>query len=142
MWTEEQFQEFVQMIEGNEVRLKSVWFRSLATVPSGDARVLPYLQEAIKDTTMCMLGIPIEYGELRWMAAHALAAEYSVQEIITPVILKQVPQPIDANTFARLVIQNQLKHPREGTQLMQHMVLMDELRRLGKLPLQDLRLNI
>jgi hypothetical protein len=142
VWTEEKFQDFVIDMEGDNLNSKSVWLRILAQVPSGDARVLPYLQEKVQDTTMCLLGIPIEYGELRWMAAHALAAEYSVQGILTPVILRQVPQPIDANTFARLSIENQLKEPGEGKLIVRHMALMDDLRRLGKLPLEDLELNI
>jgi hypothetical protein len=89
VWSEEKFQEFVAAMESDNPNLKVSWFQGLLSAPSGDARVLPYLEAALEDATICLVGAPIMYAELRLEAATALARERKVQGNIEPVILLQ-----------------------------------------------------
>src|SRR5215469_1755489 len=83
--------DFQDMREGlqNDDR-RSVILRLLMMEPLADERILPYLEELLTDTTPCLLYIPLHYGEMRWLAAHALAKERQALGIKEPVILHNV----------------------------------------------------
>ena len=59
----------------DEVVWRAAALQDLWEFPSADPRILPYLEERLHDKTPCLLAIPYVFGEIRWLAAHALAAE-------------------------------------------------------------------
>jgi hypothetical protein len=87
VWSEEEFQEFVLAMESDRPTLRITWFQDLWASPSGDARVLPYLEAALSDKTIYLVGAPILYAELAHQAAVALASERRSQGIAEPVLL-------------------------------------------------------
>jgi hypothetical protein len=89
MWNEEKFQEFVAAMESDNPISKAVYCNGLFGSPSGDPRVLPYLEAALDDKTICLVMIPPTYADVAYEAALALAAERNTQNIDKPVILRQ-----------------------------------------------------
>lgn len=92
--TDQDFAEFVEDMMNGDITLRGASLRALSKLPTGDERFLPYLEQLLYDKTPCVLGIPYIFGEIRWLAAHALAAEREVQGILTPVRLQNVVRPI------------------------------------------------
>jgi hypothetical protein len=89
MWNEEKFQEFVAAMESDNPISKAVYCNHLFGSPSGDPRVLPYLEAALEDKTICVVMIPTTYADVAYQAALALASERKIQNIDKPVILRQ-----------------------------------------------------
>jgi hypothetical protein len=75
MWNEEKFQEFEQAMKGDSISQKVIWFQELSKSPSDDDRVLPFLETSMEDSTICLIGAPLLYAELRLTAALAFARE-------------------------------------------------------------------
>lgn len=94
MMTDQEFGEFVQDMMNGDITLRAASLRALWKRPSGDERFLPYLEQLLHDKTPCVLGFPYVFGEIRWLAAHALAAEQEVLGITKPVRLQNVVKPI------------------------------------------------
>ena len=102
--------------------------------PSGDPRVLPYLERLLEDGAPCLFSIPSEYGEVRYRAAEALAAERQVQGISEPVRVRSVVVPLTANRLF-LISEAEGLPPALTWQ-----ARFERLRDLGKLPVEDLEL--
>ena len=52
---------------------------------------------------MALLGIPYQYGEVRWLAAHALAAERrAAAGRAEPVVVADIPVPLGVEALAAL----------------------------------------
>lgn len=103
MWDEEKFKEFVRAMEDTEPILKCLLCQRMANSPSGDARVLPYLEKALADETICRYMIPPTYAQVRWMAAMALAAERQVQGIHESVKLIQAVEPMLNDKASKII---------------------------------------
>ena len=94
MLTEQDFIEWVEDLRSDDPAWRAVTLRTLWDMPTGDARILPYVEQLLYDKTPCVLGLPYIFGEIRWLAAKALAAERKTQGISTPVHVQNVVQPI------------------------------------------------
>ena len=101
MLTSEDFSEFVQDMIGDDVSLRADGLQVLWESPSADERVLPYLSRLLYDKSPCLLSIPYLFGEIRWLAAHALAAERAALGIQKPVCLPQVVKPLETGDIVR-----------------------------------------
>jgi hypothetical protein len=108
--------------------------RRLSHRPSGDPRVLPYLERLLEDRAPCLFSIPYEYGEVRYRAAEALAAERQAQGISEPVRVRSVVVPLTANRLF-LISEAEGLPPALTWQ-----ARFERLRDLGKLPVEDLEL--
>ena len=137
MLANEDFIDLIQHLTGSDISLRAIALEDLWQYPSGDKRVWPYVEELLHDTTPCLLGIPFIFGEIRWLAAKALAAEREALGIRKPVRLRNVVRPIDMKeyTTARKAAQVELKPGVEG--VLENMAI---LRNMGCLPLVDLNL--
>ena len=137
MLANEDFIDLIQHLTGSDISLRAIALEDLWQYPSGDKRVLPYVEELLHDTTPCLLGIPFIFGEIRWLAAKALAAEREALGIGKPVRLWNVVRPIDMKeyTTARKAAQVELKPGVEG--VLENIAI---LRDMGCLPLVDLNL--
>lgn len=137
MLANEDFIDLVQHLTGSDISLRAIALEDLWQYPSGDKRVLPYVEVLLHDMTPCLLGIPFIFGEIRWLAAKALAAEREALGIRKPVRLCNVVRPIDMKeyTAARKAAQVELKPGVEG--VLENIAI---LRDMGCLPLVDLNL--
>lgn len=130
------FQETVASLQQDDMRAISL--RALKMSPLADERILPYLEELLTDTTPCVIALPYRFGEVRWLAAYALAEEREALGIKEPVRLPGVVRPLDTNELATLA-QEANVHGRSGIEgILEEFA---QLRELGKLPRYDLELN-
>jgi hypothetical protein len=74
----------------------------LADDPTGSPQILDAVQRLLNDSTIALLSIPYVVGEVRWAAAHALRAERRARGRTDPVILTDVPTPVNVATLGAL----------------------------------------
>jgi len=94
MLSNSEFSELIEDMSSEDLFLRASTLQVLRDYPSADERVLPYLESLLNDKTPCLVGIPFLYAEIRWLAAHALAAERAALGINQPVQLQNVVGPI------------------------------------------------
>lgn len=99
---DDEFNQLAANLQSQEVTLRTSALKDLAQYPSGDARILPLLETLLQDKTPCIVMLPYRFGEVRWLAAHALAAEYAALGIAKTVRLEGVVRPINTQEFATL----------------------------------------
>lgn len=139
MLTNQDFMEFVEDLMGNDVSSRAIALDALWQYPSGDARILPYLERLLHDKALCLMGIPYIYGEIRWLAAHALVAERSKLAIGEPVELRNVVRPIDSKGARRARKAANLARGRGGVEGV--LERLEILRDMGYLAVYDLCLE-
>lgn len=108
MLTDDDFQFFVECIQHEDPEERVFALSRRRDVPSGDPRVLQYLETALEDRTVWKLGLPATYGELRYLAAQALTAERKLQQIDTPVIIEAMPEPLNITQLEALCKANDI----------------------------------
>ncbi len=137
MLTDQEFTELVEDLTGEDFSLQVATLQVLWQKPSRDKRILPYLEELLDDKTPCLLGLPFIYGEIRWLAAQALAAEREAQGIMEPVYLQNIVRPIytDGISKAEMEAGVEFKWGVEG--VLENLPI---LRDMGYLPMYDLEL--
>ena len=74
----------------------------LATDPTGDQRIIAALEPLLVDFRPCVVMIPYAYGELRWLAAHALAAELGAAGSWHSLRLYSAIKPMTASALSLL----------------------------------------
>ena len=137
MLTQEDFTGIVQNLTSHDPSLRAIALENLWQFPSGDVKIIPYIKALLSDKTLCLLGIPYIFGEVRWLAAKALIAERERQGIPEGVQLQKVVQPLTMKEYAqaRRTAQIALKGGIEG--VVENLVI---LRSKGYLPMIDLDL--
>ena len=91
MLTEQEFTELMEDIASEDVSFLAATLKVLWEYPSADRRVLPYLEPLLHDKTPCVLGHPYVFGEIRWLAAKALAAERAalgINQLVQVTVVK------------------------------------------------------
>jgi hypothetical protein len=101
MLDEAEFQDFVNIITEGDSKKIATWIKVLIGYPSGDPRLLPYLEALLDNKTLCIISIPFTHGEIRYLAAHALADERAKQGIDLPVKVTVI-QPLTAVQIGNL----------------------------------------
>src|SRR5687767_14185155 len=104
-WTESELNWYLEHLASDDTWNLALTLSTVAQIgrepkpqptPTGNAQVIAYLEQLVEDDRWCVVDhrIPYAYGEMRWLAARLLACEYAYQGIETPIILKDVIQPI------------------------------------------------
>jgi hypothetical protein len=137
MLTDQDFRDFVEYLTNESLSDKSSSLKALCQMPSRDARLLPYLEGLLYDKRPCILGFPLIFGEVRWLAAQALAAERAALGINERIYLPNVVRPIDTKgyTKARKAAQVDFRSGVEG--ILENLAI---LRDMGYLPMSLLEL--
>lgn len=132
--TKKELDETVSGLQHEEPRQRVIWLKLIFENPTGDPHLLPYLEALIEDKIPVLIGIPFFFGEVRWMAAYALAAEYKKQGIDKVIRLEQVAKPIMDNQLAQLAEAHGVlyKGGIEG-----FLEAFEKLRNIGVLPFGD-----
>lgn len=137
MLTDTELQELVDDLHSQDLSLRVAALKDLWQYPSQDARVLPYLEALLEDKTFCIVILPYQYGEIRWLAAHALAAERSVLGIQEPVKLVDVIRPLDTQEFVAISQSGGVEYSGGVEGVLATLAI---LRSRNRLPLDDLNL--
>ena len=99
--TDQDFNEFVEDMMNGDITSRASSVEALWKLPTGDKRFLPYLEQLLHDKTPCILGYPYIFGEIRWLAARALASERATLGISEPVQLPSVVRPAETMDIMR-----------------------------------------
>lgn len=137
MLSDKELQELLEDLYSENLSMRVAVLKDLEQYPSGDTRVLSYLEALLDDKTPCVVSIPYLFGEIHWLAAHALAAERKVLGIKEPVSLKGIVRPLDTEEFdaLRKVAGIEDRGGVEGV-----LESFSTLREMGRLPVYDLEL--
>ena len=88
MNVEDRFEDYVNKLEQASKKNMGFFLIAMADFPSGDKRMLSYLEGYLDDTRITRVYIkPEYYAEVRYAAGAALASERAVQGILEPVII-------------------------------------------------------
>lgn len=108
-WTESELNWYLGKLASDDAEaiagalyvVAEIHMRSQAMpVPTGNAKVIARLEQLLEDRRVCKVGPYGSYisgvvlGELRWLAARALACEYAYLGIDKTITLKDVLQPM------------------------------------------------
>ncbi|HEX3481484.1 MAG TPA: hypothetical protein VHT91_41005, partial [Kofleriaceae bacterium] len=93
---------FLEQLSSTSVSRRATALRSQAGRPLADPRLLARAEELLSDTSLCLLQIPLLYGEVRWRAAQAVAALRAALGKVDPVELRDVLVPLSANKACQL----------------------------------------
>jgi hypothetical protein len=129
-----EFQELVEDLHSKELSMRVATLKTLQKYPSGDERVLQHIEALLDDKTLCVLMLPYRFGEIRWLAAQALAAERASLGNEEPVRLQSVVRPLDTEEFVALREKAGVKSRGGVDGLLEALAT---LREMGQLPLYD-----
>lgn len=140
MLSDEDFAYEAESLQSADLSRLVSRLKGIRRTPSGDVRVLPYLEALLDDRRACLVSIPYTYGEVRWLAAYALAAERAAAGIAAPVRLERVAAPLDTEKV--FAAEQAASHGEPGGLSKQGGVegvleVFDALRQRGDLPLYD-----
>ncbi|MGB0387308.1 MAG: hypothetical protein ACPGWR_21015 [Ardenticatenaceae bacterium] len=135
-----EFSELISDMSSDDLLLRAATLEVLGDYAerSADERVLPYLERLLDDKTPCLIGIPFIYAEIRWLAAHALAAQRAALGINEPVQLSNVVKPIDSKGYSQAKRAANIRNRGGLEGVLENIAL---LRDMGYLPLIDLYLS-
>lgn len=92
--TEADVERFLVGLALPEPSRRAYYLRCLAVRPHPDPRLLVAAEALLTDTTLCVLCIPYELGEIRYLAAQAVVALRHVLGIPDLVALDAVLEPL------------------------------------------------
>jgi hypothetical protein len=125
-------------LSNDDPRERVVMLEVLSEDPTGSPDVLDRVRELMADETPTVLSLrPAQaavYGEVRYAAARALAAEHRAGGVGEPVVLADVPSPLDADQVATL-------RDRAGMRSLGPLDAYAELRQRGLIPSTTVRLD-
>lgn len=137
MLSDHEFDEVLEDLQSQDLSLRVATLKGIQRHPSEDARVLSYLEVMLDDFTPCVVMLPHHFGELRWLAAYALAAERAAMDINDPVTLKDVLKPLNIEELITIQEKFSLSN-QKGIEGMLEVVQI--LREKKQLPFYDLKL--
>ena len=88
--TEQDLRELLDSLSGEDVESCAITLKVLSSSPTGDERLLDAVRACLDDVRGCLIAIPYRYGEIRWLGAHALAAEYAARGMDRRVTVEAV----------------------------------------------------
>jgi hypothetical protein len=138
MLNDKELVELIEDLTSEDAFFRAATLKVLWEYPSADPRVLPDLEELLNDKTPCILAIPYVFGEIRWLAAHALAAERAALGINEPIYLLNVVRPAETRDIIKAEYEAGIKARGGVDGLLENLAL---ARSLGYMPLYDLDLS-
>ena len=88
-----EFEHYVTFLNGTP-RQRAISLQGISIDPSPDPRLLALCEPLLNDRTIALLGLPITFGEVRWLAADAVASLRRVLGISEPVVIPDVFAPV------------------------------------------------
>jgi protoheme ferro-lyase len=123
----------IEWLESNDRKRLMISLHSISARPTGDERVIPYLEKLLEDRRVISSPPPhFRYMEIRFVAAMALAFELDTQERYQSFVLKNTFRPLQAGDISWLAKQANIS--RQGKSYEQ---LLEELLAANLVPLID-----
>lgn len=132
--TEEKLPDMLEYLNAEDSFDRGRALRYLTGIPDLRDEVLARIHELLEDRTVAIIRIPIRYGEVRILAAEALASVRAAQGDPNPVVLENVPRPLTAERMAPF---------KEGVDLQVRgaIKVYEALRELDRLPTKTYRID-
>ena len=130
-----EFQELVEDLSSPDVSILVATLKTLCQDPVQDERVIPHLETLLNDTKPCVVMLPYRFGEICWLAAKALAAEYNASGFNKSVHLHNAIRPLDTDEIVSIASAAGIQTRSGIDGVLETFVT---LRRMGQLPLGDL----
>ena len=137
MLNNQEFNELIEDLQTNDISIRVATLKDLIQNPSVDPRVLPFLENLLSDTTPCVISRPYHFGEIRYLVAHALAAERAAMGLNEPIRVIKVVRPLNTEELASARKAAGIKGRGGVNGMLETFKL---LRDMGCLPLTDLEL--
>ncbi|WP_218079640.1 hypothetical protein [Anthocerotibacter panamensis] len=139
MLSDEDFQDISQSLRSEKTQERASALRCLSA-NTDDPRLLPYIEPLLEDKTVCIVHIPIHYGEIRYLAATALAEVRAAVGVWEKVCVEFVV-PLNVTELNKIARATGIEERRglpghEGT-----FELFARLREMGKLPMATIELD-
>lgn len=138
MYTDSELAETIATLQNPDPAERAAILKALWIWPAQDSRLLPHIRGLLIDTAPCIFGTPVQIGEIRWLAAHAIFAEYKAQRRRESICLEDVVKPLKATELVDIAKKVGIAGDANRAALLAAFV---ELQRLGQLPTTHLELG-
>jgi len=108
MSTQFSIDEIIENLTSDDLNDIVNMLRMLEYQPTGDKRVIPYIKTLLIDDRIHIVGIPIMYGSIKWLAAQVLRVEQKACGISEPVIIRDAFVPLSQNQLGKLCMESGL----------------------------------
>jgi hypothetical protein len=88
-----ELQHYIEFLNGTP-RQRAISLQGISIDPSPDPRLLALCESLLSDRTIALLGLPFTFGEIRWLAADAVASLRRILGISAPVVIPDVFAPV------------------------------------------------
>lgn len=96
---------FLERLTNGDARDRVLALNALAGRPRADERLLAACERLLDDRAITVLGIPYEFGEVRWVAADAVASMRGLMGRTDAVVVEDVFAPVSARNVEQLAIE-------------------------------------
>lgn len=139
MYTDAELAETVAALQDPNPAERAAMLKALWAWPSQDDRLFPHLYGLLEDTAPCVFGTPPRFGEIRWLAAQVIFAEFKARQRKESVRLEGAVKPLDRNELAALAARAGIESSQSLPGLLSAFA---HLQRLGQLPTITLELRL
>jgi len=139
MYTDSELAETIANLQNSDPAERAATLKALWTWPAQDSRLLPHIRGLLNDTAACVFGSPPQFGEIRWLAAQVIFAEYKAQRRKERICLEDVVKPLKATELVDIAKKAGIACDANRAALL---AVFAELQRLGQLPVTKLELRL
>lgn len=132
--TEEQdnVEYLLKRLASEDPRVRANTLNGIAANPMADRRVLAIAERLLEDRAICILSLPYKFGEVRGIAADAVAALRAALSIEAPVVVDDVFAPVSTEEASKLASDAGLPTPMGGVDGV--IQTLEKLASMGRLP--------
>jgi hypothetical protein len=139
MYTDAELAETVAALQNPDPSERAAMLKALWAWPSQDDRLLPHLEGLLGDAAACVFGTPMRFGEIRWLAAQVVFAEFKARQHKESVRLEGAAKPLNRDELTALAARAGIDCDPTLPSLLSAFV---HLQKLGQLPTTRLELRL
>lgn len=102
MPSDDETADLLKNLASSDPDTRVIALQDLTKYPSGASEVIAAVRRLTEDRTPAVISIPYAFGEVRWAAAYALAAELRAQGLRESVSIQDIPEPVGINELGFL----------------------------------------
>jgi len=139
MYTDSELAETITARQDPDPSERASMLKALWAWPAQDDRLLPHIRGLLTDTAPCVFGSPMRVGEIRWLAAQVIFAEFKAQQRKESVRLGGAVVPVKSDELLGLAQRVDIATDSTLAALRSAFV---QLQQLGQLPITTLELHL
>lgn len=139
MYTDAELAETLAALQDPDPSERAAMLKALWAWPSQDDRLLPHLTGLLEDSAPCVFGTPARFGEIRWLAAQVIFAEFKARQRKENVRLEGAVKPLKGDELTALAARMGVAC---NASLPACFAAFAKLQQLGQLPTTTLELRL